>query len=75
MPEDRPKNRRRDPQDRDIVCGSSAVEVRGSPTSANGATGTAWEPTPWRAVQRAAWDPLRKAEEQFSNSFRGSGLA
>jgi len=30
-----------------------------SPTSA---TGTAWEPTPWRAVQGAAWEALRKAE-------------
>jgi len=26
-----------------------------SPTSA---TGTAWEPTPWRATQRAAWEAL-----------------
>ena len=30
-----------------------------SPTSA---TDTGWEPTPWRAVQRAAWDALNKAE-------------
>src|SRR5438094_7787909 len=29
-----------------------------SPTSA---TGSAWEPTPWRAVQRAARDALRLA--------------
>src|SRR3989441_1676533 len=29
-----------------------------SPTSA---TGTAWERTPWRAVQRAAWEALRKS--------------
>ena len=29
-----------------------------SPTSA---TGTAWEPTPWRATQRAAWEALRRA--------------
>ena len=28
-----------------------------SPTSA---TGTAWEPTPWRAVQGAAWEALTK---------------
>ena len=28
-----------------------------SPTSA---TGTAWEQTPWRAVQRAAWEVLSK---------------
>jgi len=27
-----------------------------SPTSA---TGTAWERTPWRATQRAAWEALR----------------
>jgi len=30
------------------------------PTSA---TGTAWERTPWRAAQRAAWVVLSKAEE------------
>jgi hypothetical protein len=24
--------------------------------------GTAWETTPWRATQRAAWDALRKQE-------------
>jgi hypothetical protein len=26
------------------------------------ATGSAWEPTPWRAVQVAAWEVLRKVE-------------
>ena len=31
-----------------------------SPTSA---TGSAWERTPWHAVQGAAWEALRKAEE------------
>jgi hypothetical protein len=30
-----------------------------SPTSA---IGTAWEHTPWRAMRRAAWDALKKAE-------------
>src|SRR5262245_26584068 len=30
-----------------------------SPTSA---TGTAWEPTPWRATQRAAWEALKSGE-------------
>ena len=30
-----------------------------SPTSA---TGAAWERTPWRATQRAAWEALRKAD-------------
>jgi hypothetical protein len=29
-----------------------------SPTSA---TGTAWEPTPWRAMQDAAWEALDRA--------------
>jgi hypothetical protein len=29
-----------------------------SPTSA---TGTAWEPTPWHATQRAAWEALDRA--------------
>lgn len=32
-----------------------------SPTSA---TGSAWEPTPWRAVQGAARDALMKADER-----------
>jgi hypothetical protein len=27
-------------------------------------TASAWEPTPWRAVQMAARDALRKAERQ-----------
>jgi hypothetical protein len=25
-------------------------------------TGTRWEPTPWHATQRAAWEALRKVE-------------
>jgi len=31
-----------------------------SPTSA---TGTAWERTPWRAAQRAAWEASRNHEK------------
>ena len=31
-----------------------------SPTSA---TASAWERTPWHATQRAAWEALRKAED------------
>src|SRR5262249_3089607 len=31
-----------------------------SPTSA---TGTAWEPTQWRATQRAAWEALRRSDD------------
>ena len=31
--------------------------------SLTSATGTAWEPTPWRAVQGAAWEALRQADE------------
>jgi len=27
------------------------------------ATGTGWEPTPWHATQRAAWEALKKSEE------------
>ncbi|MBI2162342.1 MAG: hypothetical protein HYU25_18535 [Candidatus Rokubacteria bacterium] len=33
--------------------------IEHSPTSA---TGTAWERTPWRATQRAAWVALMKSE-------------
>jgi hypothetical protein len=29
--------------------------------SLTSATGSAWEPTPWRATQRAAWEALRSA--------------
>ena len=28
--------------------------------------GTAWEPTPWRAVQRAAWEALMHAKDEAS---------
>jgi hypothetical protein len=40
--------------------------VTGMEHSLTNATGTAWEPTPWRAVQVAAWDALGKTpgEEQ-----------
>ena len=31
-----------------------------SPTSA---TGTAWEPTAWRAVQHAAWEALKRDQD------------
>jgi hypothetical protein len=34
----------------------STTGMEHSPTSA---TGTGWEPTPWRATQRAAWDDVR----------------
>jgi hypothetical protein len=30
--------------------------------SATSAIGSAWEPTPWRAVQRAAWEALKTSE-------------
>lgn len=26
------------------------------------ATGTGWEPTPWHATQRAAWEALKRAD-------------
>ena len=32
-----------------------------SPTSA---TGTGWEPTPWHATQRAAWEVLQSASRR-----------
>jgi hypothetical protein len=32
-----------------------------SPTSA---TGTGWEPTPWHATQRAAWEALNKTRSE-----------
>jgi len=34
-----------------------------SPTSA---TGTGWEPTPWHATQRAAWEALKKMSATFA---------
>ncbi len=37
-----------------------ATRMEHSPTSA---TGTAWERTPWRATQRAAWEALQRADE------------
>ena len=37
--------------------------MSGMEHSATSATASAWEPTQWRAVHRAAWDTLRQAEE------------
>ena len=34
--------------------------VTGMEHSPAGATGSAWERTPWHATQRAAWEALRK---------------
>ena len=45
-----------------------------SPTSA---TGTGWEPTPWHATQRAAWEALRKRSERgggYDSSARRSSF-
>src|SRR4030095_16717815 len=36
-----------------------------SPTSA---TDTGWEPTPWHATQRAAWEALRRASEEWKTT-------
>ena len=36
--------------------------VTGREHSATAATGSAWEPTPWRAVQGAAWEALNRME-------------
>jgi len=36
--------------------------VTGREHSATAATGSAWEPTPWRAVQIAAWEALNRME-------------
>jgi hypothetical protein len=36
--------------------------VTGMEHSPTGATGTAFEPEPWTAVQRAAWDALAKLD-------------
>jgi hypothetical protein len=36
--------------------------VAGREHSMTQATGSAWEPTPWRAVQGAAWEVLRRTE-------------
>jgi hypothetical protein len=32
--------------------------------SLTSATGTGWEPTPWHAAQRAAWEALKKSDER-----------
>ena len=36
--------------------------VTGREHSVTQATGSAWEPTPWGAVQTAAWEVLRRIE-------------
>ena len=38
--------------------------VAGMEHSLTSRTASAWEPTPWRAVQVAAWEALTKPEEQ-----------
>jgi hypothetical protein len=42
--------------------GRATFYVTGREHSATRATGSAWEPTPSRAVQVAAWDALNKAD-------------
>ena len=37
---------------------------RGGEHSFTSTSGSAWEKTPWRAVQRAAWETLTKMEKQ-----------
>jgi hypothetical protein len=36
--------------------------------------GSAWEPTPWRAVQRAAWEALGQANEHKHDSGGHRGV-
>jgi len=36
--------------------------VTGREHSATAATGSVWEPTPWRAVHGAAWEALQRME-------------
>ncbi len=36
--------------------------VTGREHSVTGSTGSAWEPTQWRAVQAAAWEALNRTE-------------
>jgi hypothetical protein len=57
MPEDRPKDPRRNPQDMGIVCGTNTVEVRRARRVQRGSARRG------RATQRAAWEALKKAEE------------
>jgi hypothetical protein len=55
-------------QDYDLELARGTTAVAGAPRSSwtgmehslTNATGTAWEPTPWRAVQVAAWEALGK---------------
>jgi hypothetical protein len=46
--------------DRDWRATFYATRMEHSPTSA---TGTGWKGTPWRAVQSAAWEALKRAIE------------
>ena len=48
---------------RDAKGGHATFYTTGMEHSPTSATGTAWEPTPWRATQRAAWEALMNAEE------------
>ena len=42
--------------------GRATFFLTGRKHSMRQATGSAWEPTPWRAVQGAAWEVLRKLQ-------------
>ena len=42
--------------------GRATLYTMGMEHSPTSATGTAWEPTPWRATQRAAWEALQRAD-------------
>jgi hypothetical protein len=54
-------NRRRSPTQYDERGWRATFYTTGMEHSPTSATGTGWEPTPWRAVQGAARDALRRA--------------
>ncbi len=42
----------------------ATVYTTGMEHSLTSATGTGWERTPWHATQRAAWEALRKRDQE-----------
>ncbi len=60
-----PERQRGGPAHESGSCSERATfYVTGTEHSVTSATASAWDPTPWHAVQRGAWEALKKAEAE-----------
>jgi hypothetical protein len=58
----------------DERCGRATFYTTGTEHSPTSATGTAWEPTPWRATQRTAWEALKNGGRRLRGTDGAEGL-